>query len=177
MRRILIAAGVLAIGYLAGGMPGVAEEAKPIDLASAPAGDGNTLMGMLGPWAYPGATWVEGAEMADGGNPKLQSVKCKTVLVTPDSFEDVTKYYAEKLNIDKKGNDAVKKPQLGGDGGRSVTVINDSVFDEGDERPVKLQVITVNKPESSTTLVISRAAEERETHIAWSHFKRVGGEK
>jgi hypothetical protein len=177
MRRIAIAAGVLAIGFLAGGVLGVAEEGKPVDLASAPAGDGTSLMGMLGPWAYPGATWVEGAEMADGGMPKLQAVKCKTVLVTPDSFEDVVKYYAEKLNIDEKGNDVVKKPQVGGDGGRSVTVINDSVFDEGDERPVKLQIIAVNKPDSSTTLVISRAAEERETHIAWSHFQRVGGEK
>ncbi|BBO33252.1 hypothetical protein [Lacipirellula parvula] len=177
MRRILIAAGVMAIGFLAGGMLGVAEESKPVDLTSAPAGDGTSLMGMLSPWAYPDATWIEGASMSDGGNPKLPSVNCKTVLVTPDSFEDVTKYYGEKLNIDEKGNDAVKKPQLGGDGGRSVTVVNDSVFDEGDERPVKLQVITVNKPESSTTLVISRAAEERETHIAWSHFQRAPGEK
>ena len=175
MRRTAIAAGVVALGLLANGMGGVAEENKPLDLASVPAGDGKTLMGMLGPWAYPGATWLDGAEMADGGNPELPSVKCKTVLVTPDSFEQVTKYYAEKLGIDEKKGEALKATP--GAGGKAVAVINDSVLDEGVERPVKLQIITVNKPDSSTTLVISQAAEERETHIAWSHFQQAGDAK
>ena len=175
MRRTAIAAGVVALGLLANGMGGVAEENKPLDLASVPAGDGKTLMGMLGPWAYPGATWLDGAEMADGGIPELPSVKCKTVLVTPYSFEQVTKYYAEKLGIDEKKGEALKATP--GAGGKAVAVINVSVLDEGVERPVKLQIITVNKPDSSTTLVISQAAEERETHIAWSHFQQAGDAK
>lgn len=174
MRRTVIGAGVVALGLLANGTYGVAEEGKPFDLASAPAGDPTTLMGLLGPWAYPGATWLDGAQMADGGNPELPSIKCKTVLVTPDSFEQVTKYYAEKLGIDEKKSEA-RKATPGS--GKTVAVINDSVMDEGVERPVKLQIITVNKPDSSTTLVISQAAEERETHIAWSHFQRAPGDK
>lgn len=177
MRKIAIVAVVVVTGLLMRGAFGVAEEAKPLDLASAPAGDGPSLMGMLSQWAYPEATWIGGPRMSDGGNPDLQSVKCEVVLVTPDSFEDVVKYYAEKLAIGKKDAGVVKKDASAKNAGRTVAVIDDCVFDENDARPVKVQVITVNERDSSTTLVISRANEERETHIVWSHFVQFDGEK
>jgi hypothetical protein len=37
------------------------------------------------------------------------------------------------------------------------------------------RVIVVNKADSSTTLVISRATGETETHIAWLHYFRLDG--
>ena len=48
-----------------------------------------------------------------------------------------------------------------------------STQDDSRGRPVKLRVIVVNKAETLTTLVISRADGEEETHIAWSHYMRL----
>ena len=177
MRRVAITAVVVAIGLVTGGMLGVAEEELTLESETAAAGEGTSLMGMLSQWAYPEATWIGGPRMSDGGNPDLQSVKCEVVLVTPDSFEEVVKYYAEKLAIGKKDAGVVKKDASAKKAGRTVAVIDDCVFDENDARPVKVQVITVNERDSSTTLVISRANEERETHIVWSHVVQFDGKK
>src|SRR4051812_44371499 len=65
-----------------------------------------TLMGLLGEWRYPEATMPRGASMADGGNPRVQSIKCQAVLVTPDSFEKVVKFYEEKLGVSANGDPA-----------------------------------------------------------------------
>jgi hypothetical protein len=40
-------------------------------------------------------------------------------------------------------------------------------------RPVAVHVIVVHKAKTSTTLVISRAKDEKETHIAWTHYIRL----
>jgi hypothetical protein len=44
--------------------------------------------------------------------------------------------------------------------------------EDSDGRPVGIQIIVVNTDKSSTTLVISRAEKEAETHIAWAHYIR-----
>ena len=36
-----------------------------------------SLLQTLAKWQYPGSTMLDGASMSDGGNPTLQSVKCK----------------------------------------------------------------------------------------------------
>jgi hypothetical protein len=43
------------------------------------------------------------------------------------------------------------------------------------DRPVTVRVIVMNRAGSSTTLVISRATGETETHIAWLHYFRLDG--
>ena len=45
--------------------------------------------------------------------------------------------------------------------------------DDSEDRPVKIRVIVVNRANTSTTLVISRAREENETHISWLHYFRI----
>ena len=47
-----------------------------------------------------------------------------------------------------------------------------SAIDDSEGRPVAIHVICVNTEKASTTLVISRAATESETHIAWARYER-----
>jgi hypothetical protein len=45
--------------------------------------------------------------------------------------------------------------------------------DDSEDRPVKVRVIVVNRANTSTTLVISKATDEKETHISWLHYFRI----
>jgi hypothetical protein len=36
-----------------------------------------------------------------------------------------------------------------------------------------MRVFVVNRADTSTTIVVTRAADEKETHIAWSEFIRI----
>ncbi len=116
-----------------------------------------SLMQTLSDWKYPDSLMPNGASMSDGGNPRLQSVKCAAVLTTPDPIDKVIAFYAEKLGPGEA---------------RSVAVQDDS---KG--RPVTLRIFVVNRADTSTTLAISRAEGEKETHIAWSHYIRIGGDR
>jgi hypothetical protein len=131
-----------------------------------------TLMQTLADWKYPGSNMPDGASMGDGGNPQIQSVKCQAILTTPDPIEKVIDYYTTKLT---PAADAVlpgnKVDAPTGDA-KSVAIQDDS---QG--RPVAVRVIVVNKLDTSTTLVISRGRDEKETHIAWVHYIRLGEKK
>ncbi len=116
-----------------------------------------SLMQTLAAWKYPDSQMPNGASMSDGGSPGIQAVKCAAVLTTPDPIDKVIAFYAEKLGPGEA---------------RSVAVQDDS---KG--RPVTLRIFVVNRADTSTTLAISRAEGEKETHIAWSHYIRIGGEK
>jgi hypothetical protein len=116
-----------------------------------------SLMQTLSAWKYPGAQMPDGASMSDGGNPRLQSVKCAAVLTTPDPIDKVIAFHAEKLGAGEAKSVAIQ--------------------DDSKGRPVALRVFLVNKADTSTTLAISRAEGEKETHIAWSHYIRIGGER
>jgi hypothetical protein len=127
-----------------------------------------SLLETLSEWKYPDSKMLDGASMSDGGNPTRQSIKCRAVLTTPDSFEKVIDYYTKKVVIqpgpplpDGSGNVIVP-------GARSV-----STQDDSQGRPVAVRIIVVNKADTSTTLVISRAIDEKETHIAWLHYIRL----
>ncbi len=128
-----------------------------------------SLLQTLAKWQYPGSTMLDGASMSDGGNPTLQSVKCKAILTTPDPIDKVIAYYSEKLKppAKKDGDATIKESDA-----KSVTTQNDS-----QDRPVTVRVIVVNKADTSTTLVISRANGEKETHIAWLHYIRLDGKE
>jgi hypothetical protein len=126
---------------------------------------GTSLLQTLAKWKYPGSTMLGGATMSDGGNPHLQSVKCKAILTTPDPIDKVIAYYSEKYTTPAKRDLAA---DIAESDAKSV-----STQDDSQDRPVTLRVIMVNKATSSTTLVISRANGENETHIAWLHYFRI----
>jgi len=155
MQRVFTLA-IVAVGlvglYAAGAAePAAEKERKPI-----------LLLGTLSEWMYPDSKLQGGATMSDGGHPREQSVKLQAVLTTPDPFEKVIEFYEEKFDIDE----AAATPA---DEAKSVTVQDDSK-----DRPLALRVITVNQLDSTTTLVISRAKDEDQTHIAWLHYIRLG---
>ena len=124
-----------------------------------------SLMETLGEWAYPGTLATgkksKGASISDGGNPRVQSVKCEAVLTTTDPIAKVIKYYSDKFEPAAKAGAAAEADP------KSVLSRDDS---EG--RPVTVRVFMVNREETSTTLVISRAQGEEETHITWMHYRR-----
>jgi hypothetical protein len=80
----------------------------------------------------------------------------------------VAKYYAEKF---------VAGPQDAGAAVKDADAQSVSTQDDSQGRTVTLQVIVVNRARTSTTLVISRADGEKETHIAWSHYLRLDGNR
>jgi len=129
--------------------------------------EGISLMQTLSGWRYPGASMPVGARMGDGGNPLMPSVVCQAVLTTPDSIDKVIGFYENKTGVDRPTGGArgeSKAPE-------AVVV---SSQDDSRGRPVAIRILVVNGPGTSTTLVISRADGEKETHIAWSHHIRLG---
>jgi hypothetical protein len=80
----------------------------------------------------------------------------------------VIAYYKTKLVSPAGSKRAKPEGKQAADSGRSVTFHDDS---EG--RPLAIQVILVNTDKASTTLVISRAATESETHIAWTQYLKL----
>ena len=123
-----------------------------------------SLMTMIGRWQYPGskisgATLTDAATMNAAGERTRPSVQYRAVLTTKDSIPKVTAYYENSL----KPSAASKTAQSE----QSVTSQDDS---RG--RPVAIHMIFVNTETSSTTLVITRAESESETHIAWARYER-----
>jgi hypothetical protein len=124
-----------------------------------------TLLGTLAEWKYPGSTMLDGASMSDGGHPLVQSVKCRAILTTPDPTEKVIEFYSRKVETRPAPARQDAGAEVKAADARAVAVEDDS---EG--RPVTVRVIVVNKADTATTLVISRAMGEKETHIAWLHY-------
>ena len=139
------------------------------------------LLGTIAQWQYPGSK-INGATMQDAatvnrsGERTVVSVFCKTVLTTKDPIAKVIEYYETKLKAvadpktAKPGTDpksAKGEGVSGTDAGRSVMSHDDSLG-----RPLRIHIILVNTEKTSTTLVISRAETESETHIAWTHYVR-----
>ena len=160
---------IVVLGFAIVGLASVRAGSPPAD---APDQGRVTLMGTLAEWKYPGSNMLGGATMSDGGNPLIQSVKCRAILTTADSFEKVMAFYSERFGKPQAPGPRDAKDEVKRADAKSVSTQDDS---EG--RPVKVRVIVVNKAETLTTLVISRADGEKETHIAWSHFLRLGGHR
>jgi hypothetical protein len=109
----------------------------------------------------------DAATVNRSGERTVVSVLCKTVLTTKDPVDKVIEYYETKLKKAADPKTAKPEGQPGTDPGRSVMFQDDS---QG--RPLRVHIILVNTENSSTTLVISRAETESETHIAWTHYVR-----
>ena len=130
------------------------------------------LMPMIAEWQYPDSS-INGASMEDAatvnrsGERTVPSILCKTVLTTKDPMAKVIEYYETKLKQGADSETAKPEGKSGTESGRSVMFHDDS---QG--RPLGIHIIIVNTEKSSTTLVISRAETESETHIAWTHYLR-----
>ena len=118
---------------------------------------------MIAEWQYPDSK-INGASV---GARTVQSILCKTVLITKDPMADVIEYCKTKLKQGGDSETAKPKEKPGTDSGRSVMFHDDS---QG--RPLGIHIIIVNTDNSSTTLLISRAETESEAHIAWTHYRR-----
>ncbi len=136
------------------------------------AGEPVRLLLTVAEWQYPGSK-INGASMEDAatvnrsGARTVPSVLCKTVLTTKDPMATVIEYYDTKLKPGADPKTAKAERESGAERGRSVMFQDDS---QG--RPLRIHIIIVNTEKSSTTLVISRADAESETHIAWTHYMR-----
>ena len=132
-----------------------------------------TLMGRIAEWRYPnskvnGATMSDAATINEQGERTVPSIQCKAVLITRDPVAKVLEYYRSKVASKTNGDDAEANDQPRTDSSRSVTFHGDS-----ENRPLALHMILINTDDTSTTLVISRAEMETETHIAWTQYVRL----
>ena len=131
-----------------------------------------SLMTAISEWQYPGST-INGASVSDAatmnasGQRTVSSGQYKTVLTTKDPVEKVVHYYDAKLKSMSDAKPTNRNDKSGTVSGRSVTFHDDS-----ENRPLTIHIILVNTASSSTTLVISRAEKESETHIAWTRYQR-----
>lgn len=130
-------------------------------------------MTMIAQWQYPdskmnGATMSDAATLNSAGERTVQSIQYRTVLTTKDPMPKVIEYYKTKLLPTAGSKTAKPEEKVINDSGRSVTFHDDS---EG--RPVAIHIILVNTQNASTTLVISHAATEAETHIAWTQYLKL----
>jgi hypothetical protein len=125
-----------------------------------------TLLGALAEWKYPGSIMLGGATMSDGGNKVVVDVRCQAILTTTDPAWKVIEFYSEKLSA---------RPRSGGqNAGTDAKAV--STQDDSEGRPVTVRAIVVNKADTTTTLVISRAKSEDLTHIAWTHYRWFDGQ-
>jgi hypothetical protein len=88
-------------------------------------------------------------------------------LTTPDPIEKVARFYLGMLKSSPISGGHTAGVELKEAGAQAVSTQDDS---EG--RPVALKVIVVTKADTTTTVVISRAKTENETHVAWTHYRR-----
>ena len=129
-----------------------------------------TLMTLVMKWRYPEAKF-QGAMLSDGatvgarGERTVPSTVWQCEYLTDDSVADVVAFYKEFISTLKPGPE-IESLQVAG--GRSVHVL-----DGGKDRDLGMQIILINETNASTTLVISRAKQESQTHIAWSRYERL----
>lgn len=130
-----------------------------------------TLMGMLMEWRYPDAEF-SGAQMSDAGVTGVVSIKCKSVLTTPDPAEKVLAFYLKKLHVDKDGTNLDQK------GTDRVTTDRSVLVQTVSEGESPLYVISVNGHvaghPTTTTLVVNRSKGDERTRIAWSAYRHLG---
>lgn len=131
-----------------------------------------SLLANISGWQYPdskihGASIRDAATVNHKGDRTVPSSYRKTVLTTTDPIDKVFNYYKSKLAQNEMpipGNE--QSQDLDGVSGRSVMF-----HSESKDRPVKIHIISINTAHTSTTLVISQAEGEPETHIAWSQYE------
>jgi hypothetical protein len=102
------------------------------------------------------------------GDVTVSAVQAQAVWTTKDPMEEVIAYYETRLKRAAGSKDAKSDEGAAADSATSVVSHDDSIG-----RPLGIHHILVNTETASTTLVISRAATESETHVAWVHYVRI----
>ncbi len=158
----------LAARFLIGCLVGLGTVSTSRPTSGEETDDQITFFGTLAPWKYPDAKF-SGASMSDGNNPRLQTVKFEVILTTGDSFEKVAKFYADQ--IESARGSGVKDAKVDPKAAEAKVL---STQDDSQGRPLKLRVIVINRDTTATTVVLSRADSEQQTHIVWSHYMHFG---
>lgn len=131
-------------------------------------------------WGYPGAD-IMGSIQASSVRVSGELVRPAgryAVLVTPDPFESVARFYAEKAGFEApddiaKRNSAVStEGNIQGESNHLLDDFHDST-DYQSLRPVRVKCLLRRSPSYDLTVVISRANEEKNTHIALFYDPRV----
>ena len=138
-----------------------------------------TFYGTVAQWQYPNSTLATNrvgyhGRMGDAsmrntaGDITESAVQVQAVWTTRDPMEEVIAYYDTRLKLAAGSKDAKPDEGAAAESGTSVVSHDDSLG-----RPLAIHVILVNTETTATTLVISRAAKESETHVAWVHYVRL----
>ena len=133
----------------------------------------------LGEWKYPEATVLSGGFGSNSGSSAGAVPHSYTLtsvnMTSKDDFEKVLNYYKEKTGIKAEGNTnpritvgpALAYSRLSGDSGANAKV----ALDESTLRPaVKLRFFMTLDETSLVGIVVSRAKDEKETHIAITRY-------
>lgn len=111
-------------------------------------------------WVYPGSSLLgtgEG-EVQGGNNPPIFGTSA--VMMTPDTFEAVLRYYKEEKGFRSGREDPKGQLPIGAS---SLSTSNDSR-----NRPLKLIIMEKRRESDCATLVISRGNDEKWTHVYFS---------
>ncbi|MCA9054879.1 MAG: hypothetical protein KDA75_13650 [Planctomycetaceae bacterium] len=126
-----------------------------------------TLIGTIVKWRYPDAE-IGPSQMSDAatidaeGNRTVPSTVMKTTMTTGDSVDNVLQFYRGLLTRNPEHDG---KLGIDPEAGRSV------VFsDESEGRSFAFHTILVNSANRSTTLIITRGADEEQTRITWKQY-------
>jgi hypothetical protein len=139
-------------------------------------GERDEMMKRVGPWLYPNAK-------ADRSASSINiNIVYDTVLTTKDEMPKVLSYYLKQMGGDlakgaDKPDDGPHDAHYHGTGEENgVAVLR--IWDEDSETPsdqqrgVKIHRLMRITPQHVMTLVISRVAKEKETHIMVTYLKR-----
>ncbi len=130
-----------------------------------------TLMGMLMEWHYPDAEFG-GGQMSDAGVTGVASIKCKSVLTTPDPADKVLAFYLKKLHVNKEGVNLDQKGTERVTTDRSVLVqtVSDGRFTAARHRHQRPH----RRKANVNDIGHQPSTGEGKTRIAWSCYRQLG---
>ena len=127
-------------------------------------------------WHYPGAVSNGSNSAGARGLLNLSVAPARsTLLATPDSFEDVMRFYAGKagLNWATAGTSGAQSARTGLLDGESLVYMTDSTrLGDGQPRPVRLQTLGRRTVTYDVAVIVSRAEGEGHTHVVLLWFPR-----
>jgi hypothetical protein len=124
-------------------------------------------------WKYPGCSEHDSSLGGGGqmGKARVPSHYC-LVMTTPDDYEQVLKFYADKKGFsDLAGSGSGTRASSNPDLFESWFVLSDSLAPDGvnQSRPVKAKLFGKRTPTYDLTMLVSRAKDEKHTHIVLSY--------
>jgi len=132
-------------------------------------------------WQYPKADCIGSGHDQDltMGGKLVRPAGHYAVLVTPDAFEDVARFYAEKTGFDDPASVARSHAAISSQGtiqGESSHLLDDSdsAADLAKARPVRAKCLVRRCPSYDLTVFLTRAEGETNTHIVLVYQPKTG---